>query len=457
MELMGNYESLINQQRADQADALFSSIRRLGWSAERLAVERERRLREMLLWSTERSSFWRKRLEGLDLATFTEAQLPNLPILTKAQVMDNFEGIITNPALTFERVNNHVNHLDNDAYLDDSYRAVVTSGTGGIRGLFVYGWDEWITFSLIATRWRGRTGEDPYAPVGTFFATNTKHVSGALHAFSQDFSGNGSLNVTHLPAFLPIPEIVAGLNAARPTTLVGYASVILLLALEAQAGRLTVDPTWVATSGEQCTDEIKDAVRQAWGIEIYDSWGCTEGVFAYPCQPGWPMHLPDDLAIIEPVDENGHPVPFGQPSAKILLTNLYNKTQPLFRYEINDAMTIIDDPCECGSGHRRISEIGGRIDGFFTYENGTTIHRLGMESVILGDPSVVEMQVTQTKNGMVVNLVTRGNCDTAVLKEKLITLMNRSGLALPEVDIHEVDSLARMWSGKLRQFEPLKS
>jgi phenylacetate-coenzyme A ligase PaaK-like adenylate-forming protein len=369
--------------------------------------------------------------------------------------MANFDRIVTNPNLTLERVNDHVNHLDADAYLDDEYRIVVTSGTGGVRGIFVYGWSEWVTYSLIATRWRTRSGEDPFAPVGTFFAHNAKHVSGAFHAFSRDFSGDGPLAVTHLPATLPIPEIVASLNTARPTVLTGYPSVIHLLALEALAGRLTIEPNWVATSGEQLTDGVKSAVRSAWGVEVYDTWGCTEGVFACPCSPGKPMHLPDDLAIIEPVDENNDRVPYGQPAAKILLTNLYNKTQPLIRYEINDAMTITDESCECGSGHRRITDIRGRHDTFFEYANGAILHPLGVEEVLLSDPHVVEMQVTQTQGGMVVSLVTQGECDTASLRDKLVELAIRSGLNDPDVAVVKVDSLERMWSGKLRQFEPL--
>jgi phenylacetate-coenzyme A ligase PaaK-like adenylate-forming protein len=369
--------------------------------------------------------------------------------------MANFDRIVTDPNLTLERVNDHVNHLDADAYLDDQYRTVVTSGTGGVRGIFVYGWSEWITYTLIATRWRTRSGEDPFAPVGTFFAHNTKHVSGALHAFSQDFAGDGPLAVTHLPATLPIPEIVAGLNAARPTVLTGYPSVIHLLALEALAGRLSIDPNWVATSGEQLTDDIKRSVRSAWGVEIYDTWGCTEGIFACSCSPGRPMHLPDDLAIVEPVDENNDPVPYGQPATKILLTNLYNKTQPLIRYEINDPMTMIDEPCECGSGHRRITDIQGRLDTYFEYENGTIIHSIGMQGVLLGDPNVVEVQVTQTPGGIVVSLVTQGECDVAELRDNLVKLLVRSGLSDPDVTVVKVDSLERMWSGKLRQYEPL--
>lgn len=452
---MSTYQELIVKQRADQSDQFLVSVRRLGWSAERLAAERELRLRELLQWSYDHSDFWRERLVGHDLSAFTEADLPSLPILTKKELMANFDRIVTDPNLTLERVNDHVNHLDADAYLDDQYRTVVTSGTGGVRGIFVYGWSEWITYTLIATRWRTRSGEDPFAPVGTFFAHNTKHVSGALHAFSQDFAGDGPLAVTHLPATLPIPEIVAGLNAARPTVLTGYPSVIHLLALEALAGRLSIDPNWVATSGEQLTDDIKRSVRSAWGVEIYDTWGCTEGIFACSCSPGRPMHLPDDLAIVEPVDENNDPVPYGQPATKILLTNLYNKTQPLIRYEINDPMTMIDEPCECGSGHRRITDIQGRLDTYFEYENGTIVHSIGMQGVLLGDPNVVEVQVTQTPGGIVVSLVTQGECDVAELRDNLVKLLVRSGLSDPDVTVVKVDSLERMWSGKLRQYEPL--
>lgn len=452
---MNTYEELIVKQREEQFSQFLLSVRRLNWSSERLASERQRLLRDLLQWSFEHSDFWRERLAGHDLANFSEADLRSLPVLTKKEVMANFDRIVTDPNLTLERVNEHVNHLDADAYLDDQYRTVVTSGTGGVRGIFVYGWDEWITYSLIATRWRTRSGENPYAPVGTFFAYNTKHVSGALHAFSRDFAGDGPLSVTHLPATLPITEIVAGLNAAQPSVLTGYPSVIHLLALEALAGRLTIEPNWVATSGEQLTDDIKSAVRTAWNVEIYDTWGCTEGVFACSCSPGSPMHLPDDLAIIEPVDENNQPVPYGQPAAKILLTNLYNMTQPLIRYEINDPMTMIDDPCECGCAHRRITDIQGRRDTFFEYENGTIVHSIGMQGVLLGDPNVVEVQVTQTQRGIVVSIVAQGECDTVQLRDNLVELLGRSGLDDPEVTVVEVESLERMWSGKLRQYEPL--
>lgn len=448
------YEKLLARQRQDVSDGLFTAVRRLRWPADRLAAERERRLRELLAWSAEHSSFWRERLSGIDIANFSEADLPSLPILTKLELMDNFDRILTRPSLNLDRLSRHIDTLDEDSYIDDEYRVIATSGSGGKRVLFAYNAAEWVTFVLIATRWGGREGQpDPGdGPIGTLFTTNSTHVSGALHAF---FAGASGASVAHLPATLPLPTIVDGLNGAQPTVLQGYPSAMHLLAVEALAGRLSISPVQVRTCGEQCTSEARAAVRSAWGIEIYDYWGSTEGVYAYPCHLGDGMHLPDDLVIVEPVDATGRRVPPGQPGEKILLTNLYNHTEPLIRYEITDAMTLVDEPCACGCNHRRITDIRGRTDSFFLYPGGAAVHWIGMTTVLLADPAVIEMQFTQTHRGAVVSVVGRSPCDVDAIESGLVDLMAKSGLNDPAVTVRQVDSLERMWSGKLRQFEPL--
>jgi phenylacetate-coenzyme A ligase PaaK-like adenylate-forming protein len=452
-----NYAELVARQRADVSDGPFSAVHRLRWSADRLAAERERRLRELLAWSVEQSPFHAERLAGIDVNCFTEADLPSLPVMTRADLMRNFDQVITDPALTLDAVNNHVDKLDEDDYLLDQYRVIATSGSTGARGLFVYGWEDWTTFVLIATRWHGRGAYSlsSNASVGTLFASNTRHVSGALHAFLRDVTGGGGPPVTHLPVTLPLLEIVSGLNAAQPAVLQGYPSAMHLLALEANAGRLKINPEQVLTCGEQCTDDARAAVADAWGVEIYDCWGCSEGVYAFPCQAGTAMHLPDDLAIIEPADRHGNVVVPGQPADKILLTNLYNRTQPLIRYEITDAMTVVDGTCECGCAHRRITDLAGRTDSFFVYDNGVAVHWLGMTTVLLSDPAVVEVQVAQTPHGADVSVAAKAACNTEGLRRSLVDLMAGAGLADPQVTIRQVDALDRLWSGKLRQFQPL--
>lgn len=96
---MSSYEELLARQRKEVWQGMLPAVRRLRWPAERLAAERERRLRELLSWSAEHSSFWRERLSGIDIAGFTEADLPTLPVLTKAELMDNFDEVLTRPSL----------------------------------------------------------------------------------------------------------------------------------------------------------------------------------------------------------------------------------------------------------------------------------------------------------------------------------------------------------------------
>ncbi len=450
------YSKLLARQQDAVRDGFLAASRRLRWPAERLARERERRLRDLLVWSVERSSFHRKRLAGVDVGSFTEADLPTLPAMTRADLMGEFERVVTDPELTIEVVNDHVDAIDADAYLLGQYRTIATSGTTGSRAILVYGWEDWITFYLLATRWPRPHGADVSAGVesmGTTFATNTRHVSGALHAFSRGLNDNGML-ITHLPATMPLPRIVAGFNIAQPTTLQGYPSAIHLLALEAAEGRLRIRPREVYTCGEQCTEEVRLAVRDAWGVEIDDAWGCSEGVYAFPCEAGRAMHLPDDLAIIEPCDADGNVVPPGEPAEKILLTNLYNRTQPLIRYEISDAMTLLDGVCGCGSAHRRIDGLSGRTDPFFRY-GAVAVHPMGMTTALLGGDGVAEFQVSQTPDGVDVRVVCDRTCDLEELRLNLAGVMQQAGLRQPQVTMTAVESIPRLWSGKLKQFEPL--
>src|ERR1700761_8529649 len=235
MTLEGHYEQLVRRQRAELQNAYLQGVRRLRWDAGRLAAQRERRLRELLTHAADRSPFWRDRLAGHDLANFTESDLPSLPILTKAEMMAEFDRLVTVPGLTLARVQQHVDQLTADGYLDDEYRAIVTSGYTENPSYHVYGWNSFITFVMQGSRWTGRRGEDPDAVLAQCFSGSPKHESGIFYAFSTFESG--------------------GLNSAEPPVkaLQGWPSLIHELAVEAMQGRLTITPTWVSIAGEVST------------------------------------------------------------------------------------------------------------------------------------------------------------------------------------------------------------
>ena len=97
-------------------------VRRLRWDAGRLAAERERRLRELLVWAAGRSPFWRERLAGHDLTSFTEFDLFSLPVLTRAEMMAEFDRVVTVPGLTLARLRQHLDELTGDGYHSGTMR-----------------------------------------------------------------------------------------------------------------------------------------------------------------------------------------------------------------------------------------------------------------------------------------------------------------------------------------------
>jgi phenylacetate-CoA ligase len=450
---VGHYEQLVRRQRAELQDAYIKGVRRLRWDAGRLAAERERRLRELLMYAADRSPFWRERLAGRDLATFTEADLPSIPVLTKAEMMAEFDRLVTVPELTLARIRHHVDQLSEDGYLDDQYRAIVTSGYTGTPSYHVYGWEEFVTFVMQGSRWTGRRGEDPDAVLAQCFSSSPKHESGIFYAFSSFDSGGPTSHC--FDATLPLDEVVDGLNNARPAVqaLQGWPSLIRELALEAMQGRLKIKPSWVSIAGEVCTPPVREAVRSAWGIEASEFWGCSEGTYAFPCGVGDGMHIADDLVILEPADAAGNVVPYGQPADRMLLTNLYNLTQPLIRYDMADAVTISDEPCPCGCAHRRITSVNGRINGTFEYESGARVPRAAIEQTVLSAAGVANFFVGKRYGGVDVSVVTDGSCDLEHLRKQLVNVLRRHDEPEPNVVVREVSSIERLSRGKCRQFD----
>jgi phenylacetate-coenzyme A ligase PaaK-like adenylate-forming protein len=167
------------------------------------------------------------------------------------------------------------------------------------------------------------------------------------------------------------------------------------------------------------------------------------------------MHLNEDLCIFEPVDSDGRRVAAGQRASKLYITPLFNHAQPLTRYELTDEVTLIDEPCPCGSNFRRIDDIEGRADDMFAYGDGVIVHPLIFRSMLGRERHVVEYQVRQTERGAVIALLAEGSVDTAVLGEAITFELARLGVPQPYVIIELVDGFDRQSTGKFKRFFPL--
>ena len=81
---------------------------RLRWPAERIAAYRDVRLRQLLSHARHHSRWHAARLRGINLDRITAADLPAIPPMTKMDLLENWDGIVTDPALTLARAEDNL-------------------------------------------------------------------------------------------------------------------------------------------------------------------------------------------------------------------------------------------------------------------------------------------------------------------------------------------------------------
>ena len=439
-------------------DLLPGHLERLRWSADRLREERTKRLRELVAIAKERSPWHRERLRDVDEHTLDEDVLRELPMMGKAQMMENFDRIVTDPRVTLAAANAHIANLQTDDYFCGDLHAVASGGSSGVRGVFVWDWEGWTSVRLVALRQQladrlsdpELASKPPVAMVVT--ANNATHFTTA----SAETFATDAVPIHHVPIGLPLAEIVAALNEADGDGLATYPSMLAALVGEARVGRLRIRPRRIVTMAEPLFNEIREAAEQMWEAPVANMWGTSEaGVVGIGCFRGPGMHLADDLLVLEAVDSNDRPVPPGALSAKVFVTNLANTLQPLIRYEITDQVVMLDEPCPCGSAHRLVADIQGRLDDEFTYNGSIRVHPHVFRSALVCQPGLIEYQVHQTAHGADILLRHDVPVDSEALTQNVASALTKLGLADARVTARTVDCIPRLDSGKLRRFIPL--
>jgi phenylacetate-CoA ligase len=263
------------------------------------------------------------------------------------------------------------------------------------------------------------------------------------------------MTTVRLPVTLRTEEIVAGLNNLQPDFMTVYPSVLHALAHEAAAGRLRIAPRRVLAGAEPLLPEIRAAAELAWGVKVINVYGTSEGGgTAVGCDRG-STHISEDQLIVEPVDLAGRPVPPGERAARIYLTNLYNPVLPLIRFEITDEVTVLPGPCLCGSAHRRIADVQGRLDDVFTYQ-GLRVHPHLFRTALSREAGIVEYQVRQTPAGAAIAVRCSAPVGLDGLRDRVAVSLAGAGLERPQVTVEIVDRFERPGGpAKLKRFIPL--
>jgi phenylacetate-coenzyme A ligase PaaK-like adenylate-forming protein len=404
---------------------------------EELIALRDRALGELVAHASRHSPLYRERLGG-EVAPH-EVRLEQLPVVTKADLMDRFDDLVTDPALRLADLERHVEALRGDELYLGRYRVMTSSGSSGRRAIYVYGIEEWrevIASALRWTAWAELTPSLPRRRVASVSATGPRHMTWRGSA-SMDAGVHRTLR---LRVDQPLDELIAALNAFQPHFLTSYPSLAAQLAAAQLEGRLRISPQSVSTSSEQRTDAMTALIRQAWGVEPFNCLGMTEtGITAVDCATHQGMHVFEDRTIIEVVDADGRPVPPGTPGHRVLATNLYLRTQPLIRFEITDLMTVTEDPCPCGCTFARITALEGRTSDIVELPGGagrtTQVHPARLTQPLVGVAGLAEFQIVVGPGEMRLRLAPARGAEPARVCSDATDVLGRGLRALGVEDV----------------------
>ncbi len=328
------------------------------WDRPQLATYQAEALRQVRADAYAHSPFYQHFHQGL-----TDRPLPELPVLTKALLMEHFDDLVTDRAIQRTAVEAYRAHPPGAGRFLGRYWVNATSGSTGQPGLFLFNRAEWVMVLASFARareWAGvRTDLRHRTKMASVASTTPWHMS-ALVAATLD---SWWLPALRLAASTPVDALVRQLNDWQPEMLIAYASMARLLADEQRQGRLAIHPQLIFTSSEVLTDESRRRIEAVWGQRVFNEYAATEtGGLAAECTHHQGLHLLEDLAIVEVVDQDNQPVPPGVYGTKILLTGLFNRTQPLIRYELTDSLRLAATPCSCGRIFTLVDGVQGRTE-----------------------------------------------------------------------------------------------
>jgi len=229
-----------------------------------------------------------------------------------------------------------------------------------------------------------------------------------------------------------------------------YPSMAALLANEQLAGRLRLQLGGMSTSSEPLMPEVRERLERAFGVRPFNLYGTTEGLWGSDCEERTGIHLFEDMCIVENVDAEGRAVPVGEPGARVLVTNLFNRIQPLIRFEVSDIVTVEPEPYACGRTLMRLRDVEGRSEDVIEI-GGVAVHPMQF-APLSADRAVREFQVVQEGERLRLRVALRAGANGAPqrLQATLAERLRETGVAQPVIEIDVVESLERSAAGKLR-------
>jgi phenylacetate-CoA ligase len=169
-----------------------------------------------------------------------------------------------------------------------------------------------------------------------FLGATDGHYAGISMFFFRFFAkGKSSTRYKKYKTFninLPFENIIRQMNEFQPVVIVGNAFGLNKLAEYQKAGILKIRPKSIISGGEPLSNENRSFMESVFNISIKDIYASSEMLVT-----GVRDKQQEDMVLME---DN---IYFETTGSKILMTNLFNYTLPLIRYETSDKIKIVEN------------------------------------------------------------------------------------------------------------------
>lgn len=376
-------------------------------SASELQNLQMERLRHQLAHAYKNIPFYRRRMDEAGLTPFdinSFSDFKKLPLLTKRDIQDHQVELLSPTVPQSKREMNQ---------------------TGGSTGSPLQFWVDKERFDARRAStdrhnaWAGLRPGDWCAQLwGARIEMGTStipQVSWRSRLFHRVLPLNtGRLTRESLDAYIKL------LRKYRPRHMVAYARAAVLFAdycKEIGADDIQFDS--MITTAEVLLPEQRAVLEETFRGKVFNRYGSREvSVIASECEHHTGMHVNADVLLVEL-----EPVPGLKGNmGRVVVTDLFNRSMPLIRYEIGDLACWAEDvPCPCGRSLPRLARIEGRTTDFLRMPDGTLVSGPLLALVIADMPDIRQVQFIQRGPTKVhLNIVARaGNTLGAVEELKM--------------------------------------
>ena len=378
------------------------------YSADQFRRLQRKKLVRLVNHACRRVPFYAQRYRHVDCRDFA---LTDLPPVTKAELMARFADSVTDSAVELdEAIGAATSPGTTSHWIRNQYLVSITSGTTGLAGYFLNDRRSWAVLSGAVFARTIRDRLTPWQLARFSFGRRYRMafvVSGIGAAITTQVGRETSrasglvVDSRRLSIMDPVEKNVELLNRFRPHYMHGYSTYIELLAHQKLSGRLRFSPEFVSLGSEPVTSRARETIQLAFPRAIIvEQYGTTEcALLANQCFEGR-LHANVDCCIIEPVDEQDRPVPQGELSHHILVTNLMNLAQPIIRYRVDDGVVLTGERCPCGRP-LPVVKVHGRSDDpiwLWDVHGDFQFHSpIAMEILFVGCPGLVQFQLVHER------------------------------------------------------------